>query len=63
MRKRVYTAEQKARRNRQWYESMARTGKMSICPGCGKYTKCASGFCRACAKKELSASVKGGDRE
>ena len=63
MRKREYTAEQKARRNRQWYESMARTGKMSICPGCGKYTKCASGFCRACAKKELSVSVKGGDRE
>lgn len=61
MSKREYTAEQKARRNRQWHESMARTGKMTICPGCGKYTKRAAGFCCKCGKMERIAST-GGSR-
>lgn len=43
---REYTPEQKARRNRQWYESRLRCGHASVCPMCGAWTRSANGFCR-----------------
>ena len=44
--KRVYTEEQRARRNRQWYESRLRCGHATMCPVCGAWTKSRNGFCR-----------------
>ncbi len=36
---------------RQWWETMCRQGKATICPECGRYTKSKSGFHAACARK------------
>lgn len=44
--KRVYTEEQKARRNRQWRESRLRCGHATLCPVCGSWTKSRNGFCK-----------------
>lgn len=40
------TEEQKARRNRQWYESRLRCGHATLCPVCGAWTKSRNGFCK-----------------
>ena len=51
--KKVYTDEElRERRNRQWYESRARCGHMTVCPVCGGYTLRESGMHRGCEKKE-----------
>ncbi len=36
---------------RQWWETMCRKGRATICPECGDYTKSESGFHAACAKR------------
>lgn len=44
--KHAYTEEQKARRNRQWYESRLQCGHATLCPVCGAWTKSRNGLCR-----------------
>lgn len=49
--------ELRERRYRQYWESLARRGLATVCPVCGRYTKCKSGFCRQCRKKVMNRAV------
>lgn len=58
MTKAKFTPEElRERRYRQYWESLARSGFATVCPGCGRYTKCKSGFCRQCSKKVVNHGV------
>lgn len=58
MTKRRFTPEElRERRYRQYWESLAMRGLATVCPVCGRYTKCKSGFCRQCSKKVMNRAV------
>ena len=40
------------RRTQRWYESMAASGKASVCPICGRYTLRACGMHARCEKEK-----------
>lgn len=49
--------ELRERRYRQYWESLARRGLATVCPVCGRYTKCKSWFFRQCSKKMMNRAV------